>query len=86
MLSRKAHDLTEEAYRRHPSRRGEPDWAEKQRILLADLALHVVQTALGDSDLPAAQLQRNLYALLTVADQFIPGHDLKAVAGQLVPE
>jgi hypothetical protein len=82
MLSRKAHDLTESAYRQHASTRGEPGWTEKQRILLADMALHLLQTALSDGDLVPDTLKRNLYAILTISDQFVPDHDLKACADQ----
>ncbi|MDQ2988063.1 MAG: hypothetical protein M3R60_03045 [Pseudomonadota bacterium] len=82
-LGRKAHDLTEAAYRQHAATRGEPGWTEKQRILLADMALHLLQTALSDGELSADALKRNLYAILTVSDQFIPDHDLKASAYQL---
>ena len=83
MLGRKAHDLTESAYRAHPATRGEPGWPEKQRILLADMALHLLQTALRDGELPADELKRNLYSILTVSDQFIPDSGLKATADKL---
>ncbi len=82
-LGRKAHDLTETAYRLHASVRGDAGWPEKQRILLADMALHLLQTALREGDMSDAELQRNLYAILTVADQFIPAAGLKAAADQL---
>ncbi|MDM5178931.1 hypothetical protein PO883_17150 [Massilia sp. DJPM01] len=81
-LGRKAHDLTEAAYRTHPSTRGDAAWADKQRILLADMALHLLQTALADGALSADALKQNLYAILTVSDQFIPGCGLKASADQ----
>ena len=83
MLGRKAHDLTESAYRQHAATRGESGWTEKQRILLADMALHRLQTALGEGELSAAALEQNLYAILTVSDQFIPDHGLKATADGL---
>lgn len=83
VLGRKAHDLTESAYREHASTRGESGWTEKQRILLADMALHLLQTALRDGELSADELKRNLYSILTVSDQFIPGYALKASADQL---
>lgn len=83
MLGRKAHDLTESIYRKHPSRRGEPGWTEKQRILLADMALHLLQTALADGELAIDELKKNLYSILTVSDQFIPDCGLKARADEL---
>lgn len=81
--SRKAHDLIESAYRQHSAQRGESDWAEKQRLLLADMSLHLLQTALGDGELSTDALKRNLYAILTISEQFIPDQGLKANADQL---
>jgi hypothetical protein len=83
MLGRKAHELTESAYRQHAATRGEPGWTDKQRLLLADMALHLLQTALSDGALSAPALKQNLYAILTISDQFIPDSGLKAHAGQL---
>lgn len=85
VLGRKAHELTEAAYRQHAATRGDPDWQEKQRILLADMALHLLQTALRDGPLAADELKRNLYSILILSDQFIPDLGLKASAGQLQP-
>ncbi len=82
-LGRKAHELTESAYHQHASTRGESGWPEKRRILLADMALHLLQTALGEGELSAEELKRNLYSILTVSDQFIPDCGLKASADQL---
>lgn len=83
LLGRKAHDLTESAYRKDASTRGDPGWTEKQRMLLADMALHLLQTALRNGELSADELKRNLYSILTVSDQFIPDYGLKASADQL---
>ena len=83
MLAHRAHDLTESAYRQHAATRGEPGWPERQRILLADMALHLLQTALRDGELSADDLKRNLYSILTVSDQFLPDHGLKATAERL---
>ena len=80
----KAHELTEAAYRQHPATRGDPAWPEKQRILLADMALHLLQTSLREGELAPEELKRNLYAILTIADQFLPAADLKAVADRLL--
>ena len=82
-ISRTAHDLTAMAYQQNPAKRGDHAWAEKQRLLLADMALHLVQTALKDGDLSEENLRRNLYSILTIFDQFINGVDLKAVADKL---
>lgn len=82
-LIRSAHDLTESSYQQDSASRGDAGWAGKQRILLADMALHLLQTSLKDGELSEEGLKRNLYSILTISDQFIPGHDLKAVADQL---
>ncbi len=82
-MSRTAHALTEAAYQIDPAIRGEAGWADKQRILLADMALHLLQTSLRDGALSEEGLKKNLYAILTIADQFIDGHDLKKQAGEL---
>lgn len=67
-------------YQQDSSRRGDPTWRDKQRILLADMALHLLQTALREGELSEDDLKRNLYAILTVSDQVMPGYDLKEVA------
>jgi hypothetical protein len=82
-MGRAAHGLTELSYQNNPAKRGEPGWDEKQRVLLADMALHLLQTSLGDGDLSAESLKRNLFAILTISDQFIPGCDLKTFAEDL---
>ncbi|MBX7055531.1 MAG: hypothetical protein K1X36_11290 [Pyrinomonadaceae bacterium] len=82
-LSRTAHSLTEAAYQQAPSKRGDLGWPDKQRILLADMALHLLQTSLKEGDISEEDLKRNLYSILTISDQFVPGHDLKTLAGEL---
>lgn len=80
LMSRKAHDWTEQSYRENSAARGDAGWEEKQRVLLADMALHLLQTALREDDLSEEHLKRNLFSILTISDQFIQGHDLKAMA------
>lgn len=82
-LARAAHDLTESAYQGDPSKRGDPGWHEKQRILLADMALHLLQTALRGGEISDENLKRNLFSILTISDQFLPGQGLKDVADKL---
>ncbi|WP_229208167.1 hypothetical protein [Duganella sp. Root198D2] len=84
-LARSAHDLTESSYQENPSKKGEPGWGEKQRILLADMALHLLQTALREGELSEEGLKRNLFSILTISDQLVPGHELKNVADKLYP-
>jgi hypothetical protein len=82
-LGRAAHDLTEQSYAQNLAKRGDPEWAEKQKVLLADMALHLLQTALKDGELSEDGLKRNLFSILTISDQFIQGHELKAFADKL---
>jgi hypothetical protein len=85
-LGSSAHRLTERSYQQDPSTPGDPGWRDKQRILLADMALHLLQTAMKAGELSAEDLQRNLYSILTIADPFLPGARLKAVADGLYAE
>lgn len=82
-MSRTAHDWTETAYQQNLAKRGDAAWAEKQRLLLADMALHLLQTALRDGELSEEALKRNLFSILTISDQFILDHDLKRFADAL---
>lgn len=82
-ISRTAHAMTEAAYQQDPSKRGDAGWAAKQRILLADMALHLLQTALKEGDVSEEGLKRNLFSILTISDRFVNGHDLKTVADEL---
>jgi hypothetical protein len=75
--------LTEQSYAQNLAKRGDPEWAEKQKVLLTDMALHLLQTALKDGELSEDGLKRNLFSILTISDQFIQGHDLKAFADKL---
>lgn len=82
-MSRTAHALTESSYQMDFAIKGDTGWADKQRVLLADMALHLIQTALRDGELAEDDLKRNLFSILTISDQFIPGQGLKAVADGL---
>ena len=81
--SQQAHAAVEAAYRAHPATSGDASWPQKQRLLLADMALHLLQTALHEGDLSSAHLRRNLYAILTIADPMLPACQLKATADGL---
>jgi hypothetical protein len=83
-LSREAHDLTETAYHAHPGVKGDPAWPAKQRLLLADMALHLVQTAMRDGQLDAAKLQNNLYSILTISAPFLPNKELARYADAII--
>ena len=82
-MSRTAHSLTESSYQQNPAKRGDPGWGEKQRLLLADMAIHLLQTSLNEGEISEEGLKRNLFSILTISDQFIPDHYLKALADDL---
>ncbi|MDY6929912.1 MAG: hypothetical protein SWN10_22835 [Pseudomonadota bacterium] len=71
------HSQVESAYFEHPAGKGDDAWHDKQRLLLADMALHLLQTAIKPGDLPLDKLQNNLHAILTISDQFLPQAGLK---------
>jgi len=75
------HGAVEESYRAHPAIKGgagdSHEWREKQRLLLADMAIHLLQTAIKPGAIELNNLQNNLHAILTITDQFLPGADLK---------
>ncbi len=68
----RAHALIEEYYLNNNAVKGDDEWPEKQRILLADMALHLLQTALNPGDLKTDKLKNNVFSILTIADQFLP--------------
>lgn len=83
-LGRQAHALTEAAYGAHPATKGQPDWPDKQRILLADMALHLLQTAVRDGAIDSATLTNNLYSILTISAPFLPEKELAQHAQAII--
>jgi hypothetical protein len=78
------HGTVEEAYRHHPAGKNDPAaWRDKQRLLLADMAIHLLQTALKPGAIDLDRLQDNLHAILTIADPFLPHAELKAATVKL---
>lgn len=75
------HGAVEEGYLRHPATKqgenGADDWLEKQRLLLADMAIHLLQTAIKPGSIELDKLKDNLHAILTISDQFLPHAELK---------
>jgi len=75
------HNLIESNYLENSAVKGDPEWLEKQRILLADMAIHLLQTALDPKDIKLDKLKNNLHAILTISNQFLPkAHLLKAIS------
>lgn len=77
------HSLVESEYLSQKATKDDPEWLDKQRLLLADMALHLLQTALYPKPIKTDKLQNNLYAILTIADQFIPDKGLRKAAEKL---
>jgi hypothetical protein len=71
------HRMVEERLLSHPATRDSHDWLDKQRLLLADMAIHLLQTALKPGEIELDKLRNNLHAVLTVSDQFLPHAGLK---------
>ena len=82
-MSSTAHGMTELSYQQNPALPGDPGWVDKQRILLADMALHLLQTALKDGELSEEGLKRNLFSILAISDELVRGYGLKAFADKL---
>jgi hypothetical protein len=82
-LSWSIHDQVEQAILSHPASRNEENWQEKQRLLMADMALHLLQTALKPGELEKDKLINNLNAILTLSDDYIDNVDLRKVSDSL---
>ncbi|AYA37858.1 hypothetical protein D3Y59_12880 [Hymenobacter oligotrophus] len=78
-LVHQAHALTES------TAVAETNLLERKKLVLADLALHLVQAALRHEQPNPAELKRYLFSVLTVADVFVDDLDLKAMANTLLP-
>lgn len=77
------HRLVENSYLANGAAKGDDEWLEKQRILLADMAIHLLQTAIRPGDIELEKLKNNLHAILTIADQFLPDAELKNATKKL---
>ena len=80
------HEIVEENYLQNPSKKGDRQWLEKQRILLADMALHLLQTAIKPGEIETDKLRNNLNAILIIADQFLPEAELKKATEKIYHE
>ena len=76
-ISTKLHSQVEASYLNHPANKHDDEWLEKQRILLADMALHLLQTSIKPDEIKLDRLRDNIHAILIIADQFLPEADLK---------
>ncbi|GAA4899334.1 hypothetical protein GCM10023311_25740 [Flaviramulus aquimarinus] len=79
----KLHSQVETSYLSHEAKQGDDNWLEKQRFLLADMALHLLQTAMEPGEIKPERLRDNLHAILTISDQFLPKANLKKATEKL---
>ena len=79
----KLHSLVESSYLKNSAKKGDEEWLEKQRILLADMALHLLQTSINPGEIKLDKLRNNLHAILTISDQFLPEIGLKRATEDL---
>jgi hypothetical protein len=83
----KIHDAVEDAVIRHTATKetgvASEAWLEKQRLLLADMAIHLLQTALKPGAIEPDKLRNNLHAILTISDRFLPHADLRQATDRL---
>jgi len=77
------HNVVETAYLHSNAIKGDGEWLEKQRILLADMAVHLLQTALKPGEVELDKLKNNLHSILTISDQFLPEAGLKNATNKL---
>tara|TARA_R100001369_G_scaffold21491_2_gene39085 strand:+ start:8051 stop:8344 length:294 start_codon:yes stop_codon:yes gene_type:complete len=82
-ISWELHSQVEKSYLNNPANKGDTEWLEKQRLLLADMALHLLQTAIKPGEIKLERLRDNLNAILTIADQFLPKANLKKATEKL---
>jgi hypothetical protein len=81
------HGVVENAYLCHSATKNvSVEWMEKQRLLLADMAIHLLQTAIKPGNIELEKLTNNLHAILTVSDQFLPHAELKKATEKLYVE
>ena len=77
------HKQVEASYLNNQAKQGDAEWLEKQRTLLADMALHLLQTSINPGEIELDKLRNNLHAILTITDQFLPKADLKQATEKL---
>lgn len=80
------HSQVEASYLNNHAKLGDDEWLEKQRILLADMALHLLQTSISPGEIELDKLRNNLHAILTITDRFLPKADLKRATEKLYEE
>lgn len=77
------HSQVEAEYLNHSAKKDDSDWPEKQRYLLADMAIHLLQTSMNPGSIRLDKLRNNLHSILTISDQFLPHAELKKATDKL---
>lgn len=77
------HSQVEASYLSSQAKPGDDEWLEKQRFLLADMALHLLQTSMEPGEIELDKLRNNLHSILTITDQFLPEANLKKAIERL---
>jgi hypothetical protein len=77
------HDQVETEYLLYQAKKGESEWLEKQRLLVADMALHLLQTCIKPGEIDLERFRDNLHAILTISDQFLPSANLREATKKL---
>ena len=83
-LSWQIHEQVEQGYLNDKRVKGDDGWQEKRRLLLADMAIHLLQTALNPAPIDQQKLHHNLYSVLTVADDLLEQVEVSTIAQQLL--
>jgi hypothetical protein len=79
------HEIVEQGYL-DESAKNSSQRLEKQRLLLADMALHLLQTALNPGDIKLDKLTNNVHSIMTIADQYLPDAELAKATDKLWKE
>ncbi|WOD43532.1 hypothetical protein [Hwangdonia lutea] len=77
------HSKVEASYLNNPVIKDDNEWLEKQRMLLADIALHLLQISINPDKIKLNRLRDNLHTILTISDQFLPKAGLKKTTEKL---
>lgn len=75
-----AHATVESFYPEEAVYKDTPEWQEKRRLLLADLALHLTQDALKGETINEAKLKNHLFAILKISAEFFPDGQFEEAA------
>ncbi|UAM99060.1 hypothetical protein K8354_04345 [Polaribacter litorisediminis] len=77
------HNVVENSYLNNSAKQEDEEWLEKQRILLAEMALLLLQTSISPEEIKLDRSRYNIHAILTIADHFLPNAELKKATEKL---